>query len=70
MFSLFCSQDMNLPVFLDTEIWKASCYINQKTPQQTERTGDQIVEHWEHFGIAWRKDLSEHLNVQNVYQNL
>ena len=49
MFPLFFSQDMNLPVFLDTEIWKASCYINQKTPQQTERTGDQIVEHWEHF---------------------
>lgn len=49
-------QDMNLPVFLDTEIWKASCYINQKTPQRNERTGDQIVAGWEHnFGVAWRK---------------
>ena len=56
MVILFCRQDMNLTVFLDTEIWKASCFINQKTPLRTERTGDQIVQDWEHFGIAWRKD--------------
>jgi len=41
---------------LDTEIWKASCYIHQTTPPKQQRTNEQIADGWETFGIALKEE--------------
>jgi hypothetical protein len=48
--------DLSLPIFLDTEIWKASCYIHQTTPPKQQRTNEQIADGWETFGIALKEE--------------
>ena len=48
--------DLSLPIFLDTEIWKASCYIHQTTPPKQQRTNAQIADGWETFGIALKEE--------------
>ena len=48
--------DLSLPIFLDTEIWKASCYIYQTTPPKQQRTNEQIADGWETFGIALKEE--------------
>ena len=50
---LFFRQDLNLPVWLETEIWKASCYINQKAPANKVEEEAKLPS-WEYFGINWQ----------------
>ena len=48
--------DLNLPVYLDTEIWKASVMLNEKLPSKAKggATGK-----WKDIGIDWNKGNCE-----------
>jgi len=46
---------------LDTEIWKASCFINQKAPA---KDANIKYEGWNNdFGVEWRKEASTYENI-------
>ena len=54
-------QDLNLLNVLDTEIWKASCFINQKSPA---KDANIKYEGWNNdFGVEWQKEASTYENI-------